>query len=62
MDPNTCYSEYIFAMNTGNVSTAKEKRRELLEWLSRGGFEPDWTPADKEWFMVQRFKGLINLH
>lgn len=56
MDPNTCYSEYIFAMNTGNVSTAKEKRRELLEWLSRGGFEPDWTPADKEWFMVQRFR------
>ena len=56
MDPDICYHEYLEAMNDLDLVTAKEERSHLMEWLNKGGFEPNWTPEEKYFFLSCRFK------
>lgn len=51
MDPDVCYAEYIEAKNNNNFSLAMKKANELMEWLRKGGFEPDWTSGQKLSFL-----------
>lgn len=44
MDPDTCYLEmwrhYREGIGTGDFDEALERAEALLEWFSKGGFQP----------------------
>lgn len=42
MDPNECLRLLIMATLRGDAAEAKEHRENLIDWLRKGGFEPDW--------------------
>ncbi len=47
MDPNATWEMY----QSSRGQERREYRQYLLGWLRMGGFEPDWTPAQKKRFM-----------
>jgi len=42
MDPNECLRLLIAAIARGDAEQANEHRENLITWISRGGFQPDW--------------------
>ncbi|MHB8108006.1 MAG: hypothetical protein ACYDH4_11360 [Candidatus Cryosericum sp.] len=47
MDPNATWEMY----RSSRGRERQEYRGYLLSWLRMGGFEPDWTPAEKKRFL-----------
>lgn len=47
MDPNTTYRHWL----AGTKGESLVYARELLEWLQRGGFEPQWRQDARADFM-----------
>lgn len=43
MDPNACLETIARALETKAYSRAKEYREYLIEWIAKGGFQPDWS-------------------
>lgn len=50
MDPNACLRRFLDALNERDHREAREAHNDLLIWLRRGGFEPDWTPEERARF------------
>lgn len=42
MDPNACLALLVTAIKDGEYEDAREHAENLLGWLAKGGFEPDW--------------------
>lgn len=42
MDPNECLRLLIAATARGDAEEASEHRDNLVTWIKRGGFEPEW--------------------
>jgi hypothetical protein len=42
MDPNACYTEFLGHLERLEWLDAYAYGKDLLEWLARGGFKPDW--------------------
>lgn len=52
MDPNTCYQLWLQTKDDNNLfEDACEHWCDLMEWLSKGGFEPNWTPSERYEFI-----------
>jgi len=45
MDPDAALARYWNAVDEGDVEEARDAKGALMEWLSRGGFEPDWAAS-----------------
>ena len=43
MDPNTCLSLIDDCLETEDIEEAEEHVENLRQWLSSGGFEPNWN-------------------
>ena len=54
MDPTTTLMDFWIAIELKSYKRAMEKRRILLDWLTKGGDEPEWskTPYTKEEFLT----------
>lgn len=57
MDPNACLALFFDAANdyaaTGQseyLFSANDAHQDLRDWLTKGGFEPKWTPEIKSAF------------
>lgn len=42
MDPNACLQRFVDAIADGDFAEARDAQSDLLGWLARGGFAPDW--------------------
>lgn len=50
MDPNACLRMLLDAHRNGDSDSADEHRGDLCDWMTRGGFPPDFsrlTPDDR---------------
>jgi len=45
MDPDAALARYWSAVDEGDAEEARDAKGALMEWLSRGGFEPDWAAS-----------------
>jgi len=43
MDPNTTLAEIYTAWKANDFDIMSELWYNLLDWLSKGGFEPNWS-------------------
>ena len=43
MDPDACLSAFCACLLTGEWDEAREHADDLLAWLDKGGFDPDWS-------------------
>lgn len=43
MDPNATLATLVAVLESGDYARANELRRDLAEWLDKGGFQPDWN-------------------
>lgn len=61
MDPSVCLSRIQDALDDGDQFEAFTAAADLHEWLTRGGFEPDWSRApgarDYYWRLSSHSKG-----
>ncbi len=51
MDPDATYWRWRQAVEDGDWQEAKYAQEDLMNWLSRGGFDPRWTEAERVQFM-----------
>ena len=51
MDPDACYQAFINSIEENEFDEATHARDILLGWLAQGGFEPDWSIEQKEYFL-----------
>lgn len=47
MDPDACLSELLSGLLDDCSGDTHDKRRELRDWIRKGGFEPDWSKVWK---------------
>lgn len=45
MDPDAALRRYWSAVARGDSLEARDAKRDLKEWLSRGGFQPNWSAS-----------------
>lgn len=50
MDPNAALKTFIESLVQCNHEATLIAYTALADWLYRGGFEPDWRPAQKDLF------------
>lgn len=50
MDPTACFQRMLTAILEHDKEEALSAADDLAGWLARGGFEPTWTPDDRELF------------
>jgi hypothetical protein len=53
MDPQACLERWRDALTEYDREEEDDARNDLLAWLARGGFEPEWRPGERDKF----FKG-----
>ena len=51
MDPNACFESFLDAISEHDIDEAKYTKEDLISWLNRGGFEPNWSPEQKKHFL-----------
>ena len=51
MDPNATLERWERACNAQDGEEAQEAYDDLKRWISRGGFEPDWSKSYRAQFM-----------
>jgi hypothetical protein len=49
MDPDACFARWE---NADTLEEARAAWSDLMTWIKRGGFEPQWTPFRREQFMT----------
>ena len=49
MDPNATLKTLLFAIIGGDVEDARQDAEELVRWLRKGGFPPNWM------LVIERF-------
>ena len=52
MDPNTTFLAFLTAVDEGDIIGAQDAVDCLAMWLGNGGFEPRWTPEEKDAFLM----------
>jgi hypothetical protein len=50
MDPQACLARFLSALNEKDYEEAKESQEDLKDWLSHGGFPPNWEGISKRDF------------
>lgn len=45
MDPNATLGRYWTAVEDGDLGEAVDAKLDLITWIERGGFEPDWAAS-----------------
>lgn len=45
MDPDATLRRYWDALLEGDLEEAADAKRDLLTWIRRGGFEPNWKAS-----------------
>lgn len=50
MDPTATLKLWVRALMEKNRHEAVIAALDLVEWLNRGGYEPDWTAQQREYF------------
>jgi hypothetical protein len=45
MDPDAALARYWSAIEDGDIAEAREAKGDLMNWIERGGFEPDWVAS-----------------
>ena len=50
VDPQACYDRWRFARMQGDKEEAAEAWRDLNRWIRNGGFDPDWSPKERDEF------------
>jgi hypothetical protein len=43
MDPDAALRRYWDAVDAGEIKEARNAKTDLMDWIERGGFEPDWA-------------------
>lgn len=54
MDPNQAHTEFRLALLEADLEQARESHSALRDWLARGGFAPEWTRTEREFFFSYR--------
>jgi len=54
MDPNATLRMIESALESGDREAAKDSRRDLVWWMERGGFAPDWEAYPRAAAYVRR--------
>lgn len=50
MDPQACLERWRSALRDHDRKEEDDARNDLLAWIARGGFEPEWGPDEREQF------------
>jgi len=45
MDPDAALTRYWEAVDAGDIAEARDAKSDLMDWIERGGFEPDWEAS-----------------
>jgi hypothetical protein len=51
MVPNACFESLLDAISENDIDEAKYTKEDLISWLNRGGFEPNWSIEQKKHFL-----------
>jgi hypothetical protein len=50
MDPTACFHRFLDAEDLGQRDEARAAAQDLVDWLRRGGFEPEWSHSEERAF------------
>lgn len=56
MDPTACFNSMVSAFEAGDYETAVEAADNLVNWLRRGGFQPEGISAKQA---LRRAKSIL---
>ena len=48
MDPNATLREIAEALKSDDRELARKARTDLIAWIRKGGFQPDWTIVNQQ--------------
>ena len=62
MDPTACYLDMFYAMDDGDLHTARERAESLRDWLESGGFyPPNYSQTEVTGYLASVLRRTVHL-